>query len=130
MQADAVASGSSARAASDYRGFWPWLLQRLSGLLLAIFLAFHIVTLHFLRQREIDVLSVAERFRDITMIKLFYVMFLIVVVFHAFNGVRGIVMDHTLEASRIRLMRAIVWIAGIATTVYGLLVLHALSELL
>ncbi|MBM3356415.1 MAG: hypothetical protein FJY54_01620 [Betaproteobacteria bacterium] len=124
-------AGDAARAdaAAGRRGFWPWLLQRVSGLFLAYFVIVHVVMLHFLREGEIDASGVAERLRESTTMQAFYAVFVVLVVFHAFNGLRGIALDHVSSASGTRAVRVTVWALGLAIVIYGFVVLHALTGL-
>jgi succinate dehydrogenase / fumarate reductase membrane anchor subunit len=129
MDTNTVGNAARLRAAPGSRGFWPWLLQRVSGLFLAYFVIVHVVMLHFLREGEIDASGVVERLRESTTMKAFYAVFVVLVVFHAFNGLRGIALDYVYSASGTRAARVAVWVLGLATVIYGFVVLHALTGL-
>ena len=110
-------------------GFWSWLLQRLSGLFLTFFISVHIVALHFLRQGSVDAASVLDRLRDSPPIVVFYLLFTGIVIFHALNGVWGIMLDFAPSTAGRWLLRCVLWAVGLFTFGYGAIVLNALSKL-
>lgn len=114
------------REALTARGFWSWALQRLSGLFLAFFVGVHVVLVYFLRQGRVDAAGVIERLEGSPLMVTFYAAFVLVVVFHALNGVWGIVLDFGPSHGGRRRLRNTLWTVGVVAVVYGLFVLRAL----
>ncbi len=111
------------------RGFWSWLLQRLTGLFLTYFIGVHIFALHFGRTEGINVADVIDRLRDSPSMGVFYFGFVGTVIFHALNGVRGIALDFAPSPSGRRLVQIILWCIGLFAFGYGIFVLGALTRL-
>ncbi len=114
------------RDALTARGFWSWVLQRLSGLFLAFFVGVHVVLLYFLRAGRVDAAGVIERLEASPLMVTFYAAFVLIVVFHALNGVRGIALDFGPSDGGRRRLRNTLWVLGVFAVAYGLLVLRAL----
>lgn len=111
------------------RGFWSWLLQRLSGLFLVFFVGVHIVALHFIRESRIDVAGVFERLHESPLMVAFYLLFVVTVVHHALNGVWGIALDFAPSTTGRRTLGYILWAVGLLALGYGFIVLRALVAL-
>ena len=113
----------------DWAGFWSWLLQRASGLLLVYFVGVHLVVLHFLRTGPIDATTVAGRLQGSGFMLGFYAVFVMVVTFHAANGIRGVVLDYTISPRAASIAHALTAIVAASVTVFGFLVLASLWKL-
>ena len=102
-------------------GIWPWLLQRVTGPALLIFLGVHMFVTHFGGFHILTFAKVAERFRTAPVFwTTFDSLFLIFVVFHSLNGLRTIIYDFR-PGPRLRLGATILlWIIGIVTVLLGL----------
>jgi succinate dehydrogenase cytochrome b556 subunit len=111
------------------RGFLSWLLQRITGLVLVICLLAHALAVHVLRQGPLDSQSVQARFAGALPAKVLYGVFILTVVFHAFNGVWGVLLDAGPSAGARRAWLALLWIAGIAVAVWAFQVLQALAAI-
>ncbi len=112
-------------------GFWPWLFQRVSGLLLIFFLAVHIWMGHFSglgdviagRQEELVLYDIVKQrlaqgffiFVDFSLLAL--------VLFHGLNGIRNILLEWRPAARRQTLVTRGIWALGIVTFAYGARVL-------
>jgi succinate dehydrogenase/fumarate reductase cytochrome b subunit len=111
----------------DPAGFWPWLFQRVSGLMLVFFLAVHIWMVHFSglgdvidgRQEELVLFDIVERrlaqglfvFVDFSLLAL--------VLYHGLNGVRNILLEWRPAAQRQRPITVGLLLLGAATFAYG-----------
>ena len=72
---------------------WAWLLFRVSGLVLAIYLVVHIVVLSQGRVAGPERLNAALTLFDRPVFVLLDLLLVWAVLFHAFNGVRVVLMD-------------------------------------
>lgn len=104
------------------RGFCRWFLQRLTGLLLALFLIIHIVVIHFSGNSPIDFKIVANRLAD-TFWLIFYILFLTNTIFHALNGLYGVIEDYNLSRSLRLFLSIILWAIGLVALIWGIHVL-------
>jgi succinate dehydrogenase / fumarate reductase, membrane anchor subunit len=76
-------------------GSLPWLLQRISAVILFILLLFHFITYHFLTQtRSVGYLQVMKRAQS-WWFPLLQFMFLITALYHGLNGVWSVLEDYT-----------------------------------
>lgn len=84
-------------------GMWSWLAHRVTGILLVLYLLIHLWGLHFRQyvQTPLDPVFLYLISRD------FLVILLVLIVFHAFNGVRILAVD---LGGSIRLQRWIFWV--------------------
>jgi succinate dehydrogenase hydrophobic anchor subunit len=99
---------------------WTWLLQRITGLVLVAFLFTHISVNHlFLGERIIDFSLVNERLAGSTGWRAFYILFVPSCVFHAMNGLWGILADHRPADTLRGLALAVLWLVGLALTYIG-----------
>lgn len=74
-------------------GMWGWLLQRITGFLLAIGLIVHYVFVHFLNKGELTSAGISTRLGS-PWWYLFDVSLLAIILYHGFYGVLGIVNDY------------------------------------
>tara|TARA_B100000315_G_scaffold255647_1_gene299549 strand:- start:546 stop:941 length:396 start_codon:yes stop_codon:yes gene_type:complete len=122
-----MASPTTGIRERDPAGVWPWLIQRVSGLLLIVFLAIHIWVVHFSglgdvidgRQEELVLFDIVKRrlaqglfvFVDFSLLAL--------VLYHGLNGVRNILLEWRPAAQRRRPITVGLWLLGTATFAYG-----------
>ena len=101
-------------------GLWPWLLQRVTAVLLIVFLGAHWGTLHFvLAGRSITFDRVSERLATPLFVFIDTAL-LVLVIYHGLNGLSIIVGDFAIGP---RAKRAVDWALiaiGLGTFVYGL----------
>ncbi len=117
-----AASHSRARP----RGMAGWLLQRVSGLFLTYALGVHLWAVHVVNIDRLTWQTITARLQDGTAWTLYYVLFVPAVVFHACNGVWGIVLDYDPRPSLRRALGALLWLGGLALTIYGYFALKPL----
>lgn len=100
-----------------------WLFQRLTGLLLVIFLLIHIITIHFTAADAVSLQSVIERVHNNFFWFVFYTVFVLTTLWHGFNGLYEVVDDYKPSAFWNFLVVWGVWIIGIVLFLWGLRVL-------
>ena len=88
-----------------------WLLQRLSAVLLLVFMFVHLLASHF-PARDITFNDTLSRLVS-TEWKLFYVAFLAVVLYHAMAGLWAVMSDFEALAPLRRPIMAGVWLVGL-----------------
>ncbi len=97
-----------------------WLFQRITGILLVVFLFTHISLNHLLSgDRIIDFALVNERLSGSFGWKLFYVLFVPSCVYHAMNGLWGILADYRPSVEFRKLAIAALLLLGFALTFIG-----------
>lgn len=102
------------------RGVYGWFLQRITGLFLAFFLIVHLNVMHFSEgSLEIDFTSVTARLQSSPFWAVFYIFFIPSVVFHGLNGIWGIYMDYQPGLRAKKSVLFVLWLIGIALTLYG-----------
>ncbi len=106
-----------------------WLLQRVSGLFLAIFLFTHVKVLHwdfdFTTQGLLNFTFVIDRLQGNVGWSIFYFLFIISALFHGLNGLWAVVLDF--RPSRIiqKVWLVVLWVMGILAAYYGFTTLSA-----
>lgn len=106
-----------------------WLLQRVTGLFLVIFLFTHVKVLHwdfdFTTRGLLDFTFVMDRLQGNVGWSIFYFLFIISALFHGLNGLWAVVLDF--RPSRIvqYVWLAVLWVAGILAAYYGFTTLSA-----
>ena len=112
-------------------GFWPWLFQRISGLLLVVLVGVHIWMGHFSGlaavikgdQEELVLYEIVKQrlaqglfiFVDFSLLAL--------VLYHGLNGIRNILLEWPAAAGRAAAFTIGLWVLGGGTFVYGAWVL-------
>ncbi|ADB58883.1 hypothetical protein [Archaeoglobus profundus] len=86
-----------------------WLLQLLTGIALVLFVTYHFVVTHITGS-----LAYEEVLQRLMSLKVFYVIFLLIVVFHAFNGLKVISEEYGFKWSRI------FYVVMVVAVAYGL----------
>jgi succinate dehydrogenase / fumarate reductase membrane anchor subunit len=99
-----------------------WILQLLTGLLLAILITFHFFETHLIAHDALSFENVIARLTDPTH-KVMYGLLLAFVTFHAFNGLRAILLDTEFGARNTRAINFSVVLIIFGAFVYGLLLL-------
>jgi fumarate reductase subunit C len=111
------------------RGFVSWLMQRLTGLVLAICLVVHVASTHLLRAGHIDAAFVRERLAQEPAMMAFYGIFIVALVYHACNGIWAVLLDFNASRGARRAMGVLLYLAGAALVSFGFVALHALMSL-
>lgn len=101
-----------------------WILQMISGLLLAALIAIHLYVTHFSVHDALAYENVVERFRN-SGFRAIYALLLLAVTFHAFNGVRAIILDTDFGARNTRTVNLTLMLLFVAAFVYGLFLMFS-----
>lgn len=105
------------------RGAFFWLFQRITGVILAIFLFTHVKVLHwdfnFASQGLLDFSFVIERLQGNVGWLIFYFLFIISALFHGLNGLWAIVLDFRPARGVQLVWLTILWAVGLLTAYYS-----------
>lgn len=104
------------------RGGWPWLVQRLSGLFLALAMVVHFLDYHFVLGRPVTFEKVVGRLQSPGWV-IFELVFLALVIYHGLNGLWGVVSDYSPRAGVRYVLGWALTLFGLATFAIGSLVL-------
>ena len=116
-------------ATSKVAGTWAWFFQRLSAVLLVVFLGIHLYVSHFMdvgaetgEDPLITFNEVSVRLDQPIYIVVDYGM-LSMGVLHGLNGLRTVMFDFDMFAKRKKLIDVGLWVLGIATLIWGIVIL-------
>lgn len=103
-------------------GAWAWAMQRITALLVGIFLGTHLWVLHFGSSTSGPVTfdSVRQRLSGPGFLAL-DILLLVTVMYHALNGVRAILLDFGVGVRSQGKVTAVLVVIGVAGLVYGIL---------
>ncbi|AGK62174.1 succinate dehydrogenase subunit D [Archaeoglobus sulfaticallidus PM70-1] len=101
-----------------------WLLQLITGILLVILVTFHFIETHMISHDALDFEKVVERLSS-GGYKAFYALLLLTVSFHAYNGIRAIILDTEFGRENRKAVNIAMAIVIIGAFVYGLQLLIA-----
>lgn len=103
------------------KGTWAWLMQRVTAVLIIVFLGIHIYLTHFsnLNIELLDWNNVEERVKALPILIVDYGL-LITAIFHGLNGLRMIAFDFIVANMKRRIVDAAMWIVGIGSVIWGL----------
>jgi succinate dehydrogenase hydrophobic anchor subunit len=106
-------------------GLWPWLGQRVTAVLVLVTITVHLVLTHYIAIGELSFDNIADRLAGGAVL-INDIVLLVAAVYHGLNGLRMVVLDWGLStvAGR-RVFDGVLWLAGIATVVYGIWALWA-----
>jgi len=90
-----------------------WLLQLLTGLCLAFLVSYHFIVTHVVGGLQVE--DVIRRFHEF---KLFYAVFVVIVTYHAFNGLKIIAIEYGL-----RRLGNVFYVLLLLALMYGLFLL-------
>ena len=96
-----------------------WLLQRVSGLFLVYALAVHLWTVHVVDSGRLSWEVITTRLQDGTYWTIYYLLFIPAVVYHACNGVCGVVLDYNPPLASRKPLLLLFWVSGLGLTIYG-----------
>ncbi len=99
-----------------------WLLQMISGAILAVLITVHFYVTHMVSHEAIHYNAVIERLHS-TGYKAMYAALLFFVAFHAFNGLRAIILDTNFGARNRGAVNALTMLLFVVAFVYGLYLL-------
>jgi len=97
-------------------GMWSWVLQRITGLLLVVYLMLHMWGMHF----RFEFKTPLDGVFIYVLSKEFFLIILVLIVYHGFNGICSVTID---LVGGIRLQRWLFWVF----MVLGVLLLYAVS---
>lgn len=116
-------------ATSKVAGTWAWAFQRLSAVLLIVFLALHLLAAHFIGVGEetgeeplITFEEVSVRLDQLLYIVVDYGM-LSMVLLHGLNGLRTVMFDFDMFVKRKKFIDVALWVVGIGTLIWGVVIL-------
>ncbi|MGC8584730.1 MAG: hypothetical protein ACP5RZ_04825 [Thermoplasmata archaeon] len=100
-----------------------WLFQLITAIFMVFFLGVHLWIMHAEGSISLTIQSILQRIND-PWWKTFYIVFLVSVVYHGLNGLRGIVFD--LGVKKKSLTNALFWIVAIISIIYGIYLLYSI----
>lgn len=107
-----------------------WFLQRLTGIFLGIFLITHINFHHLFHDITIEGIinfgSVHENLSSSVFWKIYYFLFVPIVVFHALNGIWQIIADFRPSGTAAVLIKGLLGLLGVLLIVIGAMTLNNL----
>jgi succinate dehydrogenase / fumarate reductase membrane anchor subunit len=116
-------------ATSKVAGTWAWFVQRLSAVLLVVLLGIHLYVAHFMDvgshtgdEALITFEDVSIRLDQLVYIAVDYSM-LAMVLLHGLNGFRTVLFDFDMFAKRKRLVDRMLWVVGVVTLLWGIVIL-------
>ncbi len=99
---------------------WAWILQRLTGILLIVFLGIHMWIGHFADPSvKITFLGSSTRLKDLLYVVVDWGL-LATALFHGLNGFRNVLHDWGLSQAAARATALVVWVIGVVWLLYGL----------
>ena len=116
-------------ATTKVAGTWAWFVQRLSAVLLVLLLGIHLYVAHFMDldshtgdEALITFEDVSVRLDQLVYIVVDYGM-LAMVLLHGLNGFRTVLFDFDMFAKRKKAVDVGLWVLGIATLLWGIVIL-------
>jgi len=105
------------------KGSWAWLLQRVTAVLMIVFLGLHIWLVHFenLDEELLSWENVESRVQSFVILFVDYGL-LITVLYHALGGVRMVAFDFVLRKGYRKTIDAGLWIVGIISSIWGIII--------
>jgi succinate dehydrogenase / fumarate reductase, membrane anchor subunit len=101
------------------QGVWPWIGQRLTGILLVLLLGTHLAVLHYVpANMNINVLSVAMRVKNV-LYMLVDSGLLVLGLFHGLNGIRNVLFDFIIADGPRRWLNRTLFVVGAGFTLWG-----------
>ncbi len=101
------------------KGMWPWLLQRITGALLLIFVGLHFFITHFAAEGNIDFKVVTDRFMGTSFWFHWDWILLALALFHGVNGIRAIILDFGVKHTTARFLFWLMMVICVVTFIYG-----------
>ncbi len=133
----------SSRQDRSTKSFWPWFLQRFTGVVLVVLMFVHIAVNHFGNlgkdlakngPRGGDLIrfqDVAYRLDHVAITWLWWIVdvsLLAFVLFHGFNGIRNIAIDMGITGRTERVVTGFLMLVGLVGLVFGIMALIAFRK--
>lgn len=108
---------------------WPWLAQRVTGVVLVVLLAIHIGVEHFgnldkpgVRERERELIVFSDVAHRMTMVGwwILDIALLAFVLYHGLNGIRNIALDLGVKSTGDRIVSSLLVVIGVAAFAFGI----------
>ena len=103
------------------KGTWAWLMQRVTAILIIVFLGVHLFLAHFadLNGDLLSWESIDQRVNQLPILIVDYGL-LVTGIFHGLNGLRMVGFDFVVNKTKRKAMDAALWAAGIVGVIFGL----------
>jgi len=105
------------------KGTWAWLMQRVTAVLIIVFLGIHIFMAHFSDLTPTGEMlsweSIEGRVSSLPLLCVDYGL-LVCGIFHGLNGLRMVGFDFIVNDTKRRVVDVALWVAGIAAVIWGL----------
>lgn len=99
---------------------WAWILQRLTAVLLMVFLAIHMWIGHFADpSAKLTFLGSSVRLKGLLYVIVDWGL-LSTGLYHGLNGLRNVLFDWGLSRAAARATTAVLWVIGVVWLLYGL----------
>jgi len=102
-----------------------WVFQRVTGAMLAFFLATHIVTLHFQHKGAFNFSEVYHRVSSSNGWLVFYFLFILTAFLHALTGLWAITLDFRPSPGGQKAVMILFWVVGLAFSIFSIFTLRA-----
>lgn len=112
-------------ASKNGENAWLWLLKIGSGVLIFVILGVHLVVNHFVMPGGLLTFSDVVAYYQNPLIPVMEGLFLVFVITHSLLGVRGIFLDLDLSPGVMRSLDVVLFLLGVAASVYGIWLLIA-----
>lgn len=96
-----------------------WLFKIVAGMLIVVLLGVHLIVNHLVAPEGLLTYADIVQYYTIPIVPIMEILFLVVVVSHALVGLRSIVLDLNPPDGLVKSMDWLLWLVGIAATVYG-----------
>jgi len=122
------------------RNVWPWILQRITGVVLVVLMAIHIIVNHFGNLDKVGKTINGVNHTDLIMFNdvayrlgmafwwVIDVALLAFVLFHGFNGIRNIALDMGLTDRAEKAVTAVLTVVGVIGFGFGIAALIAFRK--
>jgi succinate dehydrogenase / fumarate reductase membrane anchor subunit len=115
----------TARLAATAQGVWAWVLQRVTAVLLVVFLGTHLAVLHYVDENLIITFAGVATRMKIALYVFVDCGLLIIGLYHALNGLRAVLFDFNFGAAGRRNINIVLWVVGVVFALLGLYTLTA-----
>lgn len=106
--------------AKKYEGTGRWLIKIFAGLIIVLLLGIHFVVNHLVAPDGLLTYIDVVRYYQNPLIVVMEILFLIVVVTHAFLGLRSIILDLNPSLVVLKMVNTALFIVGVAAIAYGI----------